>query len=163
MKNITRNNFSLIFIGFCFLGGCARAVNPTFEHPSQSSIDFGSIEDSSSSEDAALMHFSQGCYCLDRDGDGLGDPRMTVSYPPIPRGYVHNCTDANDQITDGCNTIQSNPQCRFFCRDADGDGVGSWSSLKLAIHQTSGFVPMVNDYCNDCDDTDPAIGDCDHP
>ena len=100
----------------------------------------------------------------DQDGDGFGDPSVTLEAPSQPAGYVANGTDCDDgnpavhpgavEICDGadndCNGIADDNavDAVMWFADADGDGFGDPSNEIPACTQPFGFVPDASD-CND--------------
>lgn len=105
-------------------------------------------------------------YYMDADGDGFGDPNISINACEIPSGYVADNTDCNDndaaihptapEICDGIDNncdgqIDEGVQTTFYA-DMDGDGFGDASTGESFCTQPSGFV--VNN--TDCDDTDPT-------
>ncbi len=78
------NHFSIIFLGTIWLLGAA--VNPV--------LACGSGGDSGSTGCASLVS-----YCYDNDGDGAGNPDLSIvqciEEPPV-MGFVFNCSDSDD-------------------------------------------------------------------
>ena len=82
----------------------------------------------------------------DNDGDGFGDPTVTLDQCSQPVGYVSDntdCNDTNENIT---------PQTTWY-EDKDGDGFGVNSSTLAQCDQPTGYVLQGND----CDDTDDQV------
>ena len=80
-------------------------------------------------------------FCKDADGDGWGDPGISVFSCTQPQGYVYNgsdCDDTNPYI---------NPDAIWY-RDADGDGYGNPNDLVHNCLQPTGYVANNTD-CND--------------
>ncbi|MEW6079315.1 MAG: PilC/PilY family type IV pilus protein [Thermodesulfobacteriota bacterium] len=118
----------------------------------------------------------------DADGDGYGNPGVSVIASTQPAGYVSNntdCDDANAAINPGATEIcddlnndcdgSTDEGCVLWYRDLDGDGYGNPSVTKEDFAQPTGYVADSTD-CNDgnaavhpgatevCDDQD---NDCD--
>jgi hypothetical protein len=104
----------------------------------------------------------QTVYYRDVDGDGHGNPAVTLAACMPAAGYVASNDDCNDaradiypghaEVCDGadnnCNTaIDEGVQTTYY-RDADGDGHGSASVTTAACSQTAGYVTSSDD-CND--------------
>ncbi|HEX2532107.1 MAG TPA: MopE-related protein, partial [Chitinophagaceae bacterium] len=106
-------------------------------------------------------------YHRDADGDGFGNPALSVLACAQPLGYVLNNTDCID--TDGtvypgnvescdgkdnnCNgQVDENTGITYF-RDADGDGYGHYETTIKACSPPAGYVANSQD----CNDADPAI------
>ncbi|MEZ4798272.1 MAG: MopE-related protein [Flavobacteriales bacterium] len=102
-------------------------------------------------------------FWADADGDGYGDPNVSVFDCVAPVGYTNNnldCDDTNnainpdaieicDGIDNNCDTqIDETGDLEFFA-DADGDGYGDPLNSILACTAPVGFV----DNSLDCDDT----------
>jgi len=98
---------------------------------------------------------------LDADGDGYGDPRLTLNACSAPNNYVANGMDCDDQ------DAELHPLTVWFV-DADGDGAGApptWTgcsapygyvlSDKDCDDYNMNIGPDVAEICNDLDD------DCD--
>ncbi len=99
----------------------------------------------------------------DLDGDGFGDPNVTMAACPPPPGYVANGTDCDDTnedrnpaagetcngIDDDCDGIvdsdATNPPTWY--PDSDGDGFGGPTPLQ-SCNPGAGFVQTSTD-CND--------------
>jgi hypothetical protein len=106
-------------------------------------------------------------YYQDNDGDGYGNPSVSVVNCAPPTGFVENnedCDDADEDINPGAEEICGNgmdEDCDsedeigslIFFADADGDGYGDAGSVTVACSLPSGYVE--ND--QDCDDTDENI------
>ncbi len=110
----------------------------------------------------------EGCatYYADADGDGYGDPSVTVFDLTMPDGYVTNSDDCNDadaainpDATDTCedgidqDCDGSDTTCVTYYLDADADGYGDPNNTVVVIVQPDGYV-LTGD---DCDDSDAAI------
>ena len=97
------------------------------------------------------------CWCIDRDGDGLGDPHEGNNDRYAPLGYIHNCSDTNDQVTDECR-LPSDPGCGWWCADLDHDGDGNPRSIVLARNAPADHIEhLTYEACGDCQDTDSSI------
>jgi hypothetical protein len=99
----------------------------------------------------------------DADGDGYGNPNVTLQRCNQPSGYVANDDDCNDacascypggvEVCDGLNndcdgqTDEGNIG-QIWYRDADGDGYGNPNVTAQACNQPSGYVTNYDD-CND--------------
>lgn len=112
----------------------------------------------------------EGCtsytYFADADGDGFGDPGMSISSqnPLPPSGYVVSNSDCNDgnasinpaaveacnSIDDNCNSLTDDGLTyASYYADADGDGFGNASlSQNTCNGAPSGYVANNSD-CND--------------
>lgn len=99
----------------------------------------------------------------DADGDGYGNPNVTIQACSAPAGYVSNNTDCNDSnaavhpgATEVCNGIDDNCNGQIdegnigpiWYRDADGDGYGNPAVTTHACNQPAGYVANNTD-CND--------------
>lgn len=106
----------------------------------------------------------------DDDGDGFGDPSVTVSQCDAPPGYVttasgdEDCDDSDPAVnvdaTEACNGYDddcdgdvdesgSTGETTWFA-DSDEDGYGDPSTTQLACTQPSKY----SEDSSDCDDTD---------
>lgn len=83
---------------------------------------------------------------VDVDGDGLGDPAITLSQCSQPSGYVDNAQDCDD--SDAAILEDS-----VWYLDLDGDGYGGALYSQASCVQPFGFVSNSDD----CDDTDALI------
>lgn len=84
-------------------------------------------------------------YYQDADGDGKGNPSISIQCDNHPSGYVLNnqdCNDSDPNVWDNCCTK------RTWYRDADGDGIGNSSVTKRACSRPGGYVSSGGD-CND--------------
>ena len=82
----------------------------------------------------------------DTDGDGFGDPDVTMEACDQPMDFVANSDDCDD--TDG----DINPDTIWYA-DTDGDGFGDAGTTLTSCGQPEDYV--ANDL--DCDDTDEDI------
>ncbi len=106
-------------------------------------------------------------FYLDADGDGFGDPAVTVQACSAPDGYVENSADCNDaeptafptanEICDGidndCDLEVDEPDALdapSWFQDSDGDGYGTEDTVVVACTAPEGFAPTAGD-CNDAD------------
>ncbi len=108
----------------------------------------------------------------DVDGDGYGNPAVSIQTCTPPSGYVLNsadCSDSNAAINPGmaeiCNgldddcdglTDDADPNVTgqpTWYADVDGDGYGDATVSQLACTQSSGYVANNTD----CDDTNATI------
>ncbi|MGB2397737.1 MAG: hypothetical protein ACPH63_03440, partial [Flavobacteriaceae bacterium] len=78
-------------------------------------------------------------FYYDGDGDGFGNPAISVFQSHSPSGYVIKNTDCDD--TDAA--IHPN---NVWYEDADGDGMGS-SHIQQSCLQPEGYVPVTGDVC----------------
>jgi len=109
---------------------------------------------------------------LDADGDGHGDPEVTLGGCTAPAAYVDNADDCDDldpdthpggvEACDGldndCNGwVDDEPQADLlaFAVDADGDGAGDGVAAVEGCVAPEGYAPV--DGPVDCDDTDPTL------
>jgi hypothetical protein len=104
----------------------------------------------------------------DADGDGHGNPAVTVEACTTPAGHVADGTDCDDadatvfpgaiETCDGrdndCDAAtDEDGTASAFYRDGDGDGIGDPAVTQVACTAPAGFVPISGD----CDDADAAV------
>ncbi|HQW62287.1 MAG TPA: putative metal-binding motif-containing protein [Ferruginibacter sp.] len=108
-------------------------------------------------------------YYADADGDGFGNPSISMQACAAPNGYVANNTDCNDNnlsiypganeicngIDDDCDgQIDENPvDGNSYYADTDGDGFGNPNISIQACSLQNGYVTNNTD----CDDTQTAV------
>jgi hypothetical protein len=112
-------------------------------------------------------------YYIDSDGDGFGNPDLTVPNNPVrscygqPDGWASNdadCDDSDPNINPGapevCNGLDDNcdenvdeVQCTLYYLDADGDTYGDAENATEATSQPAGYVANASD----CDDTNAGV------
>ncbi|MDP2308694.1 MAG: MopE-related protein [Pseudomonadota bacterium] len=111
-------------------------------HPDASEVCDGLDDDCDGDIDEEAV--DAGTYAADLDGDGYGDPSLTVTACAAPTGYVayaSDCDDADPAIHPEADEADCADPTDYNCdgsvawADADGDGAPA---------------------CEDCDDTDPA-------
>gem|GEM_PF-5230896 len=82
----------------------------------------------------------------DEDGDGYGDPNVSLEACEQPEGYVADDRDCDD--TDAA----INPETIWYA-DTDGDGFGDIDNTQQSCTQPEGYVTDNTD----CDDTDNTV------
>ena len=111
----------------------------------------------------------EGTWFADTDGDGFGDPSVTVSACDASDGYVADATDCDDTnpsvhpltaevcdgIDDDCDgTIdQGATDAAQWYPDWDGDGSGDASAPTTACDEPTGYAADGLD----CDDADAGV------
>ncbi|MEL6341840.1 MAG: MopE-related protein [Myxococcota bacterium] len=103
----------------------------------------------------------------DVDGDGYGDPAVSVEACEAPDGYVANAADCDDgdaaaysaaaEICDGvdndCNGEIDEGVGAIWYADADGDGYGDAAQAVESCEAPAGYVADIGD----CDDANGAV------
>ncbi|MEN9787908.1 MAG: hypothetical protein RLZZ299_3172 [Pseudomonadota bacterium] len=125
--------------------------------------------------DADVSSGSRATWYADGDGDGFGDPALTLARCDVPSAYVGNdedCDDADDAVhpdaVERCDGDDLDEDCDGLAddadvsvdaagfvdwyRDGDADGYGDAGDTQAACDVPDGHV--AND--EDCDDTDAA-------
>ena len=107
-------------------------------------------------------------YYMDSDGDGFGNPGVSITSCSPPAGYVTNSLDCNDtestafrdalEICDGldnnCDGLIDNVADAFiFYRDADNDGYGNPAQSIEACEIPPGYALSADD----CDDNNAFV------
>lgn len=101
---------------------------------------------------------------IDADGDGYGNPAVSVANCTSPAGYVGNNADCNDSnagihpgVNEICDGVDNNCngevdefsyQAVYWYLDSDGDGYGTFSSVYQNCTPIPGYVALYGD-CND--------------
>jgi len=109
-----------------------------------------------------------GTWYADADGDGYGDPAVSVLACEQPEDHVEDDTDCDDadaavnpgaedlcdDLDDDCDgEIDEDAEWLDYYMDNDLDGFGDGESLQSACEQPSGFVLDSTD----CEDEDAAV------
>ncbi len=106
-------------------------------------------------------------YYNDNDGDGYGNPDVTLEDCTVPSYYVTDNTDCNDYnaginpgTTEVCDGVDNNCDgnvdesvTNTYYLDADGDGYGDLNITLEDCSVPSGYAANSTD----CDDTDTSI------
>lgn len=106
---------------------------------------------------------------FDHDGDGYGDPAVSLTAGTMPAGFVANGLDCDDDVaavnpaaTEVCDAVDND--CNGvvddsyamdtlpWAVDADGDGYGVFGATVQSCSQPPGYADNATD-CNDTDDT----------
>ncbi len=109
----------------------------------------------------------------DIDGDGYGDPDITLQAETQPAGYVSDNTDCNDNdpgihpgTTEICGDAvdqdcdDRDPICEMsiYYKDADEDGYSDGTTLKAGTQPESYFQAFeLISISDDCDDSDANV------
>lgn len=94
-----------------------------------------------------LTALPQQTYYADTDGDGYGNPAVTVSNCVQPNGYVSDNTDCNDSDS------TEFPGAVWY-QDSDNDGFGNASVSLTQCLKPNGYVSNNTD----CNDNDNQVG-----
>ncbi|MES2640058.1 MAG: putative metal-binding motif-containing protein [Myxococcota bacterium] len=122
--------------------------------------------DGATDEDAV----DEGTWFLDLDGDGYGNPAVTVTACGAPAGYVANGTDCADddadvfpgaeercdEVDNDCDALTDEADATgasSWYADADTDGYGDAAAAVTACDAPAGYGADASD----CDDTDAAV------
>ncbi len=130
----------------------------------------GYVTNADDCDDAMRAIGAATTFYLDDDNDGYGDAAVTTTACSAPVGYVAlsgDCDDADatvypgapelcDGLDNDCNgTVDDNTTTTTFYADGDGDGLGDPNDSVEACALPDGYVTNADD----CDDSDPAIGE----
>ena len=149
-------------IGFVADNTDCDDVNPT-ANPGAIEVCDGDDNDCDGEIDEGL----ETIYYADMDGDGYGNPEVTIMACKAPGGFVADntdCDDSNPDINPGateiCDGVDNNCDGNIdegvesiFYADTDGDGFGDPDSSTSACEAPSGYVADNTD----CDDTNPDV------
>jgi uncharacterized protein YkwD len=105
-------------------------------------------------------------FYADRDGDGFGDPAISILERDKPQGYVRNKLDCNDLSAEDnpeaeetidsrdndCDGSVDEGTDRYY-RDVDGDGFGRLTGAMDSLGPVDGYVQNADD----CDDDNGGI------
>jgi len=99
---------------------------------------------------------------VDNDGDGLGDPAVSIEACVQPSGYVSNSDDTNDSCDgtlDECGVCNGSGPATWYA-DTDGDGLGDPNNSVMDCSQPAGFVSNSDDDNDNCNGSLDACGVC---
>ena len=127
----------------------------------------GSAGCTAQSDTVNITVHPQQIWYRDADGDGYGNPAISITACTVPVGYVANNTDCNDrkatvypgapELCDGldnnCNGQIDEGVGTPWYRDADGDGYGNAALSIIACKRPAGYVANKRD----CDDNDNTV------
>jgi len=99
-------------------------------------------------DDPTLDLSTQQTTYLDSDGDGLGDPSVTLDSCLLTSGYVANDQDCDDgDALVGAETL--------WHLDSDGDGFGDGAAVSACTAPGVAYIAAA--FPVDCDDGDPLV------
>jgi len=121
-------------------------------------------------EDDSLDSSSGSTFYADSDGDGYGDPDISIETCAPPSNYVDissDCDDDSDEVNPGtlevCDSIDNDcdgdtdesdaSDAPTWYADSDGDGYGDSDTSTAACEQPTDYV----DDSTDCDDSDVTV------
>ncbi|OUR93337.1 hypothetical protein A9Q87_05155 [Flavobacteriales bacterium 34_180_T64] len=127
-------------------------------------INPGEIETPDNGIDDDCDGFDAITWYEDADGDGFGNPDVSLISNTQPTGYITentDCDDTNANINPGATEIPDNgidEDCdgsdnAVWYEDADGDGFGNPNVSQTSNDQPAGYVSDNTD----CDDTDANV------
>lgn len=103
-----------------------------------------------SSEASVEVTITSLTFYLDADGDGFGDPAVSIQACSAPEGYVSDNTDCDD------NDADLNPNTVWYL-DADNDGYYTGTGITQCESPGAGYRYTGIIGGGDCNDNDPAI------
>lgn len=110
-------------------------------------IGFQSCSDDDSDDDPQTPEVE---FFEDADGDGFGNPNVSVFATAQPVGFVDNDDDCDD-------TDPNVFEITTFYQDADGDGLGNPDVSMQSCGQPNGFVANSNDDDDNDDGSAPTF------